>query len=125
MQLRRIKEVFKFTQLYIDIGVYKHTLHCVEQRFNRYHLGMRAHDNDRGELDGLIDNDLDRMRPRACHKINLFARMMRLMRPPQNLARVLPAVKKINIQVVCYQEKQNLFGYGPAFKKGKTRPMQK
>src|ERR1700748_2331036 len=47
---------------------------------------------------------------------------MRLVRAPKQLAGMLQAVKKINIKVVCYQEKQHLFCNAPAFKKGKSLP---
>jgi ASC-1-like (ASCH) protein len=50
--------------------------------------------------------------------------MMRFVGAPQKLAGMLQAVKQVDIQIVCNQEKQYLRGNRKIFKKLKTLPCQ-
>src|SRR6185437_3198729 len=114
MHFRPVDHILQPAAADIDIGVNIHAPHRIDQRLDRHYRRIGPQQQyDRRKFDGLVDNDLHDMRPRPCQPVHLLVRMMRLMRPPQQLAAMLRPVEPVDIEIMDHQEQQYLQRHRP------------
>lgn len=114
MELGAVEDVRQPAEPEVDVGVDPHAGHDADRALVQHDVGRCAEQDHRGDLDGLVDDDLERVRPRAGDPVDLARRVVGLVQPPQQRDAVLGAVEPVDVEIVADDEQRELGGQRPA-----------
>src|SRR5262249_21202179 len=98
-----------------------HPPHSGQHPFDEEDLGRAAEEQDRPELDRLVDEDLQRVGARPRQPVHVLGGVVRLVDAPQDGRAVLQAVEPVDVEVVQDEEEQHLRRHRPVRHQAEAR----